>query len=318
MTDLFISYSRKDERFARQLAESLSEAGIDVWIDVDDIPAGMKWSTAVQRGLALCEVMVVVITPEAMASRNVEDEWQYYLDQGKPVVPVLRKPASIHFQLNRIQRIDFYAQPYETALQHLYIELESLGVKLKPGTITERPTGTIGRRPASFPTRPPKKRSQMPLILLALAALAVVIAGSAFLILRNSSTPTPAATVTPTATPTETATFSPTETAGATPTVISTPAQQVVTLTATDPVNVRMGDDRAFPLLYTLNRGEQATVIGVNRFRQWWYIEYTNRQTGALERGWVSNLFVTIEGDTDSLPVMTANTLPDDNSDDDE
>ena len=105
---IFISYSRHNEAFARKLAIWLNDTlGVGVWIDVDDIPVGIKWSAAIQDGLDNCEVMVVIITPSAMKSVNVEDEWQYFLDQDKPVVPILLKTAPIPYQLRRIQYIDF-------------------------------------------------------------------------------------------------------------------------------------------------------------------------------------------------------------------
>src|SRR5688500_14469167 len=105
---VFVSYSRKDEAFARKLAIWLHQAlDMGVWLDVDDIPVGIKWSAAIQDGLDNCEVMVVVISPDAMKSVNVEDEWQYFLDQGKPVVPILLRSAPIPYQLRRIQYIDF-------------------------------------------------------------------------------------------------------------------------------------------------------------------------------------------------------------------
>ncbi|MBZ0294101.1 MAG: SUMF1/EgtB/PvdO family nonheme iron enzyme [Anaerolineae bacterium] len=127
---VFISYSRADEVFARRLATSLSETGMDVWIDVEDIPAGMKWSSAIQQGLDSAVVMLVLISPESMASRNVEDEWQYFLDHDKPVIPVLLRPAKIHFQLNRIQYIDFHTQNYYTAINQLYGEFQRKGIEL--------------------------------------------------------------------------------------------------------------------------------------------------------------------------------------------
>src|SRR5215216_746190 len=104
---IFVSYSRKDEFFARRLAQSLSQLGADVWIDIEDIPAGLRWSSAVQQGLDVCNAMIVLVSPNSMGSRNVEDEWQYYLDQSKPVIPVLLRPSKIHYQLTRIQYIDF-------------------------------------------------------------------------------------------------------------------------------------------------------------------------------------------------------------------
>ena len=132
MARLFISYSRNDEIFARRLATSLSDMGADVWIDIEDIPAGMKWSRAIQEGLDSGELLIVIISPDSMDSRNVEDEWQYYLDNNKPVVPVLLRPTKIHFQLNRIQYIDFYEQDYATAIRQLHAQLKSKGVELAP------------------------------------------------------------------------------------------------------------------------------------------------------------------------------------------
>ena len=66
----------------------------------------MKWSSAIQQGLDAGDLLIVIISPNSMVSRNVEDEWQYYLDNHKPVIPVLLHPAKIHFQLSRIQYID--------------------------------------------------------------------------------------------------------------------------------------------------------------------------------------------------------------------
>ena len=132
MARIFISYRRTDEAFARQLATSLSNAGADVWIDVDDIPAGMKWSTAIQEGLRTCDVLIVIITSESMASRNVEDEWQFFLAEGKLIVPVLLRQAQVHFQLRGIQYVDFKSQPYDVAFAQLHAELRRQGVDLRP------------------------------------------------------------------------------------------------------------------------------------------------------------------------------------------
>jgi hypothetical protein len=88
MMKVFISYSRKDIEFARKLATSLSEAGIDVWIDVEDIAPGTNWSNTVNEGLKQSEIMLVIVSPTSMASTNVADEWQFYLNSGKQVIPI--------------------------------------------------------------------------------------------------------------------------------------------------------------------------------------------------------------------------------------
>ena len=142
MPRIFVSYSRDNESFAHQLAQSLSEAGADVWIDVEDIPVGMNWSTAIQEGLDTSDVLLVVLSPSSMASKNVAQEWQYFIDHDRPIVPILYQPTSIHFQLNRLQYIDFYNNPYETALLLLYQHLSKLGVKgLTPSRNLPPPTG---------------------------------------------------------------------------------------------------------------------------------------------------------------------------------
>jgi hypothetical protein len=100
MSKVFISYSRKDEAFARHLATDLDRLGASVWIDVDDIPPGVNWSTAIQQGLDGCDTLVLVMSPDALGSSNVTDEWQYFRDEGKPIVPVIcRRTQIVHFQL---------------------------------------------------------------------------------------------------------------------------------------------------------------------------------------------------------------------------
>lgn len=161
---LFISYSRTDEAFVRKLATKLSDAGVDIWLDVDDIPAGMKWSTAIQQGLDACEIMIVVISPDSMASRNVEDEWQYYLDEKKHLVPILLNQAKVHFQLRRIQYIDFLNLDFDSAFAKLLTQLDAKGVLKTTGSTgttstTVQPTPSVGTRPASSAASPKQKAS---------------------------------------------------------------------------------------------------------------------------------------------------------------
>ena len=43
MSDVFISYSRKDKNFARALHQALTKHGKDVWVDLEDIPPTAEW-----------------------------------------------------------------------------------------------------------------------------------------------------------------------------------------------------------------------------------------------------------------------------------
>ena len=53
MADVFISYSRDDGDFARELHAFLTDAGKDVWIDWEDIPPASQWLLASCIGRSL-------------------------------------------------------------------------------------------------------------------------------------------------------------------------------------------------------------------------------------------------------------------------
>jgi len=183
MARIFISYSRTDEAFGRQLATSLSGLGADVWIDIEDIPVGMKWSRAIQEGLDVSDVLLVVISPESMASNNVEDEWQYYLDQKKPVIPLLYMPAKLHFQLSRMQYIDFKRNNYDRALRQLHAELGRKGVQLNPLPKRSTLTQPIARVAAA--TSAPQLGRKFPLTWLVAGGIVLVIGVGLGLFLSN-------------------------------------------------------------------------------------------------------------------------------------
>lgn len=182
MARIFISYSRIDEAFARQLASQLRSVGANVWLDVEDIPAGMNWSRAIQSGLDESELMLVIISPESMASQDVEEEWQDFRDNRKPIIPLQWRDAKVHYQLRRKQHVDFKGQPFDKAFQDLYQELKRNGVTLSPLAAHQEVTSRIMiPRPTEAPPRTARRLS-LPLIL---AALVIVVLGGAALLLPN-------------------------------------------------------------------------------------------------------------------------------------
>ncbi len=84
-----------------------------------------------------------------MESGNVNDEWQYFRDLSKPILPVMLRPTPIlQFQLRRIQYVDFAAQDYEIALSQLRERLfgEPLPADSKGRKRVPRPIGLVGLR----------------------------------------------------------------------------------------------------------------------------------------------------------------------------
>lgn len=104
---VFISYSRGDLAFAEQLVEDLLDYDVKVWVDVRSIPHGANWDIEVQKGLDTSDLMLVLLSPASSASQNVADEWSYFIEKDKPILPLLIKPADVPFRLSRRQRVDF-------------------------------------------------------------------------------------------------------------------------------------------------------------------------------------------------------------------
>lgn len=114
----FISYTRSDAKFALRLAKDIKDAGINLWIDQLDIPAGNRWDTEVQNALNKADGIIVILTPEAIASNNVQDEISYAIDEGKRILPVYAAECEVPFRIRRLQHIDFI-NDYEEGLANL-------------------------------------------------------------------------------------------------------------------------------------------------------------------------------------------------------
>ena len=108
-TKFFVSYAREDAQFALRLVKELRAAGANLWVDQLDIRAGDHWDRAVEKALKACGGMLLILSPDAVASDNVMDEVAYALDNGKRVVPVVVRECQIPFRLRRVQYIDFGA-----------------------------------------------------------------------------------------------------------------------------------------------------------------------------------------------------------------
>src|SRR5688572_10559739 len=113
---IFFSYSRIDgSASALRLATDLKKKGFDVWIDQEDIRAGLEWDTEIEKALESCDYVLFLGTEKSVVSNNVLDEVYYALEQHKKVIPLIFVNSKIPFRLNRLQHIDF-TKDYDAAL----------------------------------------------------------------------------------------------------------------------------------------------------------------------------------------------------------
>jgi hypothetical protein len=121
---IFFSYSRIDgSAFALRLAVDLKKKGFDVWIDQEDIRAGLDWDIEIEKALKSCDCVLFLETEKSVVSNNVLDEVYYALEQNKKVIPLIYVDSRTPFRLNRLQHIDF-TKNYDTGLALLVNELE--------------------------------------------------------------------------------------------------------------------------------------------------------------------------------------------------
>lgn len=122
-TEVFVSYAREDVDFARRLTNGLRRLEVPVWLDVFNIVPGKSWARQVGEALDRCVLMVLIVSPHSMSSENSDDEWNYFLDKRKEVIPVLFEPAEIPFRLKKLQYVDFAAQAFDSALTQLTVAI---------------------------------------------------------------------------------------------------------------------------------------------------------------------------------------------------
>lgn len=104
---IFISHSSRDNAFTRFLADSLTLAGFDVWVDFDDITSGDRWVQTIQKAVEDCESIIVVMSRAARDSEWVERESLLAMDLGKRLYIALIEDMPLPLHLLNRQFTDF-------------------------------------------------------------------------------------------------------------------------------------------------------------------------------------------------------------------
>jgi hypothetical protein len=118
----FLSYSRSDERFALRLAKDLRARGVQMWVDQLDIRPSEHWDRAIERAVAACSGLVVILSPRSVASDNVADEISFAIDNGKSVLPVMIEKCSLPLRITRMHVVDATSN-YDRAVKQCLAEL---------------------------------------------------------------------------------------------------------------------------------------------------------------------------------------------------
>src|SRR5689334_12457612 len=119
MTQIFISYSRKDINFARKLAGDLEKAGYEVWWDLTDLRGGDDWPRVIPAAIEESQFVIVVLSPNSVISDWVEKEYMQAISLRKKIIPIMLIQARVPFALNTINYVDFTGEDYAASLNNL-------------------------------------------------------------------------------------------------------------------------------------------------------------------------------------------------------
>jgi TIR domain len=145
---VFVSYAHLDKVVVYPELSRIRSLGVQVWYD-EGIEPGGEWPEEIATALMKAAAVVVMITPNAVVSRNVRNEINFALGRGKSIQMIYlaetQLPLGLELQIGTIQAImrwrmdgDSYARKLANALAP-YAGPEISAVK-PPAFITmERP-----------------------------------------------------------------------------------------------------------------------------------------------------------------------------------
>ena len=110
---VFVSYTRRNLDFVKQIVDLLEDEGYDPKIDREDIEVGEKWRTRLSEIIRGCDTVVFILTDEYLASENCAAEVAEAQKRGKRMIPIVPKPLTtpdekIPAEISSLNYIYFY------------------------------------------------------------------------------------------------------------------------------------------------------------------------------------------------------------------
>ena len=116
---VFISYDRTDQGAAEQVRARLLASQVKTWMDRYDIPAGAYWPDEIDVGLRQATLILGLLSPDAVNSRNVKNEWDWAIHNAKPLILLKIRPSEIPHRYVSINYIDATKHGLDMALDQL-------------------------------------------------------------------------------------------------------------------------------------------------------------------------------------------------------
>ena len=99
--DVFLSHNSIDKLWVVQLKDDLTRYGLKVWLDKDEIRPGDLFAEALEEALENCRAIALIISPEAVDSGWVKEEYYRAVSLSKSkqlpmqMIPVILREADV-------------------------------------------------------------------------------------------------------------------------------------------------------------------------------------------------------------------------------
>lgn len=118
--DVFLSYHSGDAQWVATLKAALEGRGVRVWLDSEQIRPGDQFPRALAGAIGAVRSIVIVLSPGAIASPWVEEEFNLALAHRRHVIPVLIANAEPPGFLKGRTWVDFRDDSrFAAAMDHL-------------------------------------------------------------------------------------------------------------------------------------------------------------------------------------------------------
>jgi non-canonical purine NTP pyrophosphatase (RdgB/HAM1 family) len=99
---IFISYAREDKPQVLALIQALGVH--ETWFD-DKLNLGQEWWREIEHQIAASHCFMFLISPDSLKSEYCRKEYEFARKLGKPVAPVLVRPATLPDEMSKLQLI---------------------------------------------------------------------------------------------------------------------------------------------------------------------------------------------------------------------
>ncbi|MGK7876517.1 MAG: toll/interleukin-1 receptor domain-containing protein [Xenococcaceae cyanobacterium] len=131
MTQVFLSYSEKDEGIKEKIRKTLMRESFTIWTNKTDIKTGTAFQLAINQGIEGADNFVYLISPDSLKSEYCQQELDHAFANEKRLIPLLIEETDLELipsQVRELQFIDFTghedAHKYQSGVDKLLAELK--------------------------------------------------------------------------------------------------------------------------------------------------------------------------------------------------